>query len=159
MFNFPPQVYIISRNIYVIYHLYICFRRKERTYLSGQPWARAIDVLRQLVVLTDQITHRYLVQDLVRLPVRPVLSAVPLYSDHQIPYGRDQLSLRNKLSTVSENILLSTIDPLNADIFSDTIRVTMITKTVTMSEQIRDGHKDTNVDIVYIVRQYLQWQF
>ena len=73
MFNFPPQVYIISRNIYVIYHLYICFRRKERTYLSGQPWARAIDVLRQLVVLTDQITHRYLVQDLVRLPVRPVL--------------------------------------------------------------------------------------
>ena len=47
--------------------------------------------------------------------------------------------MRNKLSTVSENILLSTIAPLNADIFSDTIRVTMITKTVTMSEQIRDG--------------------
>ena len=60
--------------------------------------------------------------------------------------------MKNKLSTVSENILLSTIDPLNADIFSDTIRVTMITKTVTMSEQIRDGHKDTNVDIVYILR-------
>ena len=119
---------------------YFALQWEEGTNLSCQPSTRAIVLLRRL---TGQ-----------NRPGRPQTET--LHFAQNIGQQREETTLLGEIKygfflgiCVTKTLIISIMS-----IYSGIVCVTMITKSVSMSEQIRDGHKDMNF-LFLLLHQYL----